>query len=72
MNEDPREGFFTISPGETGDIFYTDATRIVAGESEYANCAEPDPEAPKQRKRWGYTRLADHKSAHHFIGVINE
>ena len=72
VNDDPRAGFFTMSPSEFGDVFYTDAIQNRAGETVYANCAEADPESRSQRKRWGFTRLVDHKSAHHFIGVINE
>lgn len=72
INDEPRLGFFTMSPSEFGDVFYTDAIKIVAGEAVYSNCYEADPDAPKLRKRWGFTRLADHKAAHHFIGVINE
>ena len=61
-----------MSPGEYGDVFYTDAIKNAAGDAEYANCSEADEHSPGQRKRWGFTRLADHKSAHHFIGVIHE
>ena len=69
---EPRVGFFTMSPDEAVGVFYTDAVKIVAGDAVYSNCAEADPDASKLRKRWGFTRLADHKAAHHFIGVINE
>ena len=60
------------SPSTFDGVFYRDAALVVAGSARYSNVMEPDPEAPKQRKRFGHTRLADHKSAHHFIGVINE
>ena len=72
VNKNPSSGYFLASPNDFGDVFYMDATKLCAGESVYASVGEADPEAPGQRKRWGYTRLADHKSAHHFIGVINE
>lgn len=72
VNKDPARGYFESSPSEIGVMFYVDAIKNVAGDAEYANASEADPAAPKQRKRWGFTRLADHKSAHHFIGVINE
>lgn len=72
INDEPRVGFFTMSPDEAVGVFYTDAVKIVAGDAVYSNCAEADPDASKLRKRWGFTRLADHKAAHHFIGVINE
>ncbi len=68
----PAARYFLPSPNEFGDIFYMDAIRICAGKAVYGSVLEPDIEAPTQRKRWGYTRLADHQSAHHFIGVINE
>lgn len=72
VNKAPRDGFFTASPSEFGDIFYTDTAKICAGSSVYSSSSESDAEATGQRKRWGFTRLADHKSAHHFVGVINE
>lgn len=71
VNKDPSPAYFEVSPNDSGDVFYVDAIYNAAGEAEYANTSEPDPEAPKQRKRFGYTALADHKAAHHFIGVIN-
>ena len=72
VNKDPATGYFTISPSESGGVFYVDSIKNAAGSVDYANCSESDPEAPSQRKRFGYTRLADHYSAHHFLGVINE
>ncbi|KZK32000.1 hypothetical protein A4F85_04595 [Delftia sp. GW456-R20] len=72
VNKDPRTGYFVMSPDEAGNVFYVDAIHNAAGEAAYANCDEADAEAPKQRWRTGYTRLADHQSAHHFLGVINE
>lgn len=72
VNEKPSSGYFMSSPNEIGDIFYADSIMLCAGDSEYYSCSEGDPESPKQRKRWGHTSLADHKTAHHFIGVINE
>ena len=72
VHKDPAPTYFLYSPDDYVGVFYRDAVRNVAGTSEYANVSEADPEEPKQRKRFGYTALADHKSAHHFIGVINE
>ena len=72
VHKEPAPAYFVASPDMFGVIFYRDAARLVAGESKYANTIERNPESPKQRKHWGFTRLADHKSAHHFIGVINE
>ena len=72
VHKAPYFAYLLGSPGEFGDVFYRDAARILAGKTVYANVSEDDPDAPNQRKRFGFTRLADHKSAHHFIGVINE
>ena len=71
VNKEPSPRYFMSSPNEFGDVFYVDAIENKAGSAVYANTSEEDPESPKQRKRWGFTELADHKSAHHFIGVIN-
>lgn len=72
VHKDPANTYFLYSPDEFVGVFYRDAVRNVAGTSEYANVSEADPEAPKQRKRYGFTSVADHKTAHHFIGVLNE
>ena len=72
VHKDPATTYFLYSPDEFVGVFYRDAVRNVAGTSEYANVSEADPEAPKQRKRYGFTSVADHKTAHHFIGVLNE
>lgn len=72
INKNPDSGYFIISPNEIGDIFRVDAIKNSAGNAIYANTSEVDTEAPKQRKRIGFSRLANHRSAHHFIGVIHE
>lgn len=72
VHKAPAVTYFLGSPGEFGDVFYRDACKVLAGKATYANVMEDDPEAPKQRKRFGHTRMADHKGAHFFIGVINE
>lgn len=66
----PANGYYTGSPNEFGDVFYRDGCQVVFGESNYRNVSEPSANSP--RAKWGYTKLVDHKSAHHFIGVINE
>lgn len=66
----PANGYYTGSPNEFGDVFYRDGCRVVFGESNYRSVSEPSANSP--RAKWGYTKLVDHKSAHHFIGVINE
>lgn len=65
----PASFYFHGSPDAYGNVFYRDACQIVFGERDYVNISET---VNGSRKRWGNTRLADHKSAHHFIGVINE
>lgn len=66
----PDEGYFLPSPDERGNVFYRDACKVVFGNVTYANISEKDAEG--RRYKWGYSRLADHGSPHHFIGVINE
>lgn len=66
----PQEWYFYVSPDDYGDIFYRDACKVVFGDSEYANISETDQN--NRRYKWGYSRLVEHKSAYHFIGVINE
>lgn len=66
----PANGYYIGSPTEFGDVFYRDACQLVFGETTYRNVSEPSASSP--RAKWGYTRLVDNKSAHHFIGVINE
>ena len=65
-----RAGYFLSSPNETGDIFYQDACAIVFGTASYSSSF--DPSKPGSRIFWGSSKLPDNKSAHHFIGVINE
>ena len=72
LHKQPQDGYFLSSPNEYHEVFYVDAAKNMAGDAVYANVSEADPEVPRQRKRFGFTRMADHKSAHHFIGVINE
>ena len=61
------DAIYKISPDENFVVLYLDACKVVFGNSVYANI-----DAYGNRYRFGYTRLADHKSAHFFIGVINE
>lgn len=69
----PDKMYFLGSPDEFVGVFYRDATRIVFGQSIYANVSESEEQTPGSlRRRYGFTSLADHKSAHHFLGVINE
>lgn len=65
----PNIMYFLGSPDPFVGVFYRDAARVLFGDAMYANVSE---ESDGGRKRWGFTRLADHKSAHHFVGVINE
>lgn len=65
----PDTMYFMGSPDPYLGVFYRDASRVVFGDSEYANVSE---QAGGRRKFWGNSKLVDHKSAHNFIGVINE
>lgn len=67
--DDADSGYFLASPTSNGFYFSRDATRICAGESTYQNVSE---KVNGKNAYSGYTRLADHQSAHCFIGVINE
>lgn len=64
------ESYYTSSPDVFGGVFYIDGTKNMFGSASYANLSESKPSGG--RVRWGRTSLADHKSAHHFVGVINE
>lgn len=66
----PDNRYYISSPDEFGGIFYRDAVRIAFGNNEYFNTSEQG--IASSRAYRGYTRLADHQSAHIFIGVINE
>jgi len=69
----PDRFYYDFSPVDAGGsplYFYRDAVNITIGNAEYASCSEKDKNG--RRSKWGHTELADHKSAHHFIGVINE
>lgn len=66
----PQEWYFYVSPDEYGNLFYRDACKVVFGHSEYANISETNEN--NLRYKWGYSNLVEHKSAYHFIGVINE
>lgn len=71
VNKDmPDGGYYIGSPNLFGDYFYKDASQVVFGSAEYVSVSEHSNRSP--RAFWGYTKLADHKSPHHFIGVINE
>ena len=67
--DDADSGYFLASPTSNGFYFSRDATRVCAGESAYQNVSE---KTNGKNAYSGYTRLANHQSAHCFIGVINE
>lgn len=69
-NQIPQEWYFYVSPDEYGNVFYRDACKVVFGDSEYANISETNEN--NLRYKWRYSHLVEHKSAYHFIGVINE
>lgn len=67
----PTQGWYwEFSPDEEGNYFYVDAIWVTFGGKRYASISERD--ADGLRATWGQTTLADHKSAHNFVGVINE
>lgn len=72
VSKTPSIGFYRPSPDEYGNTFYAEARGNAAGDSDYINCSEPDPEQPNVRKHWGYSALADHTKQPVFIGVIHE
>lgn len=59
---------FTRSPDTFMNVFYHDACKVEAGIARYAWVSEPATGGT----RFGYTVMANQKSAQHFIGVINE
>ncbi len=67
----PASTYFLKSPDQYVGVFYRDAIKVAAGECEYASVSEAHPSLPGARAFQGWCRLADHKAAHHFIGVIN-
>ncbi|HCL3413500.1 TPA: hypothetical protein N2A55_004553 [Pseudomonas aeruginosa] len=70
VNKDmPHSWYWGFSP-EDDFYFYRDAVHVAIGDARYASIYETGQDG--LRRRWGHTALADHKAAHHFIGVINE
>ena len=65
----PATTYFLGSPDPYVGVFYRDACKAVFGQAVYANVSE---DVGGRRKYWGHSRLVDHDSAHHFIGVIQE
>lgn len=74
IHKKPHDSFYYgFSPVDSGGslvYFYRDATWIAFGKQRYASTSEKKDNG--LRSYWGSTKLADHKSAHCFIGVINE
>ena len=72
-NNNDESFYYGFSPILTeGEPYYfqRDATWITFGQQRYASASELKENG--LRSYWGSTKLADHKSAHCFIGVINE
>ena len=67
----PRPAWFLHSPNPYLGVFHVGVYTTKAGDAIYANCSERDNN-DDPFPHWGYTRLADHRSGHCFIGVINE
>ena len=70
--EPPASTYFLPSPDPYVGVFYRDAVAVAAGKCEYGSVSEKHPSMEKARAFQGWCRLADHSTAHHFIGVINE
>ena len=70
--EPPANMYYLFSPDPFVGMFYRDAIKVAAGKCEYANVSEAHPSIKNARAFQGWCRLADHSTAHHFIGVINE
>lgn len=66
----PDDWYFNISPDKDGNFFSREVTKICFGDKRYMNVDERNLYG--ERVHFGYTALADHKSAHAFFGVINE
>lgn len=62
--------YYYLSPYDGQIVFYRDACKVVFGDKRYANISETTEAG--NRKQWGESTLVNNKSAHHFIGVINE
>lgn len=65
-----RNSYYSLSPDAFGNFFYLDACKVLFGSKRYANISELTEAG--NRKQWGESALVDNKTAHHFIGVINE
>lgn len=66
----PDDWYFSASPDEYGNLFSREVIKICFGSKRYLNVDESNLYG--ERAHFGYTSLADHKSAHAFFGVINE
>lgn len=64
------DDYYQLSVGGSDIVFYRDASKVVFGSTQYANISEKTETG--NRKQWGESALVDNKTAHHFIGVINE
>lgn len=67
--KEPDDQFFRFSPDTFMNFYYLEGCRVVFGSADYGNISYKTESG--QRFRQGYTVLADHSRAHHFIGVIN-
>lgn len=62
--------YYYRTPDENMTTLDENACKVLFGSNEYANISEVAETG--NRKQWGESSLVDNKSAHHFIGVINE
>ena len=70
-DQEPNIAYFIASPDLFLGVFYRDACRAVFGNTTYANVSERE-QTNGPYKHFGNSSLVDHRSAHHFIGVIHE
>jgi hypothetical protein len=62
---------YSTSPDSFGNVFYQDAVRIAAGVARYASLSDTGGGSPVERTRYGFSVMANHRIAQHYIGVIN-
>lgn len=72
IHKQPANMYWLFSPDPYVGVFYRDAVKVAAGDTEYANVSEEHPQRKGERFFQGWSKVANNKAAHHFIGVINE
>lgn len=62
--------YYSLLPDAYMNTLDENACKVLFGSKRYANISEVNETG--NRKQWGESALVDNRSAHHFIGVINE